>query len=132
MLFEAGKQLPVTSGGRRRIVDHDDIEAFDCMLVVAEGLSHDALYSVPAGSRTTMFLRDCEAEPGKPAVVFPAKDCKPFVPAAAGLREYSVESAGVEQAVAPSQRPGRANFFIWLLVRGRGSPAWRTRAGVTA
>ena len=103
MSRETGKELGVTCVCGVRLVEDDDIESRQLAAMLPERLANDPFQSVSPGSELTVFLADCESEPGFVRVVWSVEHCKHVIATAPGIFEDAAEGLLVEQTVFPPE-----------------------------
>ena len=128
--FEAIEQ-PLVGGVRCRwLVHHNNVHAFNQVLVLSERLANNALESITASGKPAVLLRDREPEPRWPGRTSPAQHREKLVVASRRIIEDAIEVSGDEEPLFFGEATWLANLNAFRVLQRLGGRL-RSRYGVS-
>ena len=120
MSLEAIENLLAGRPAGARLIYNDNIEPRQQFLLLAKRLSNNSLDPVACCRLATVFLRDCQTEPGNALVIAPAQHGKKFVAASGGLIKHAAESRRIKESVIFGEPVALAACQSWFVARRLG------------
>jgi len=118
--LEAIENLLVGCPAGARLVHNDNVESGQQFLLLAKRLSNNSLNPVTRCGLSTVFLGDCQTEPGSALLVTPAQHGKKFVAAPGGLIKHAAESRRIKESVIFGEPVALAACQSWFVARRLG------------